>query len=119
RARLSQTVDLRRHNEIVLVEAIDLLGMQRHRRIAPTKTYVGMVAFGLCKLPQPLYECERVAEVPKTEGPLNPARLVHRHPFRRLGEEGLSFLRRQRRDAAATGRTGLLDESYSHDSLDQ
>src|SRR5215470_7168273 len=111
RARLSQTVDLRRHNEIVLVEPLDLLGTQRHRRIAPTETDVGVVAFGLCKLPDPLYESQCVAKVPKTEGPLDPARLVHKHPFRRLGEEGLGFLRRQRRGAAATGRAGLLDES--------
>jgi hypothetical protein len=36
-------IDLCRHDEIVLVETLDLLGAQRHSRIAPAEANVGMV----------------------------------------------------------------------------
>ena len=42
-----KAVELRRHDEIVLVQALDLLGAQRCRRIAPAETDIWMVAFGL------------------------------------------------------------------------
>src|SRR5258708_6762808 len=115
-ARLGEPIDFRRHNEVVLVEALDLLGAQRHSRIAPPEADVGMVAFGLREVANLLHECERLAEVPGTEGPLDSARFIHERPFRGLGEEGLGFWPSQRRDAAAAGGTGLLDKNCSHDS---
>ncbi len=98
------------------MEALDLLGAQRHGRIAPPEADVGMVAFGLRELATLLYECERLAEVPETEGPLDSARFIHKRPFRGLGEEGHGFWPSQRRDAAAAGGTGLLDKNCTHDS---
>ena len=43
-------IDLCRHDEIVLVETLDLLGAQRHSPIAPAEANVGMVTFRLRKL---------------------------------------------------------------------
>src|SRR5260370_22063607 len=114
--RPGEPIDFRRHNEVVLVEALDLLGAQRHSRIAPPEADVGMVAFGLRELANLLYECERLAEVPETEGPLDSARFIHKRPFRGVGEEGLGFWPSQRRGAAPAGGTCLPHKKCSHDS---
>ena len=54
--RLGEPIDFRSHDEVVLVETLDLLGAQRHRRIAPAEADIGMVAFGLRELANLLYK---------------------------------------------------------------
>src|SRR5712671_3471026 len=39
-------VDLGGHDEVVLMQSLDLLGLQRDRRIAPTEADIRMMAFG-------------------------------------------------------------------------
>ena len=45
-----QPVDLGSHDEIVLVDSLDLLGAQRDGRVTPAETNIGVMAFGLGKL---------------------------------------------------------------------
>src|SRR4051812_12266992 len=49
-----QAVELRRHDEVVLVQTFDLLSPQRDRGVAPAEGDVGMMALGLGKLARPL-----------------------------------------------------------------
>jgi hypothetical protein len=58
------------------VQAFDLLRAQRYGRIAPAEADIGMMAFGLGELANLLYECERLAEVPEMEGPLDAAAVI-------------------------------------------
>src|SRR5262245_21622161 len=39
-------VNLRGHDEVVLMQSLDLFGLQRDRRIAPTEADIRMMAFG-------------------------------------------------------------------------
>jgi hypothetical protein len=68
--RQRQLVDLCRHDEIVLVQSLDLLGAQR--RIAPAETYVRVMAFGFCDLSDLLHERQGLPEVSKPESSLDP-----------------------------------------------
>src|SRR5580704_10984732 len=70
-------IDLCRHDEIVLVETLDLLGAQRHSPIAPAEANVGMATFRLRKLANLLNESERLPEVPETKGLFDPVRIIH------------------------------------------
>src|SRR5438105_15417582 len=65
-----QPVDLARHDEIVLVQAFDLLGLQRYRRIAPAEVDVGVVALGFGERADPPDEMECFTEIEETEGRL-------------------------------------------------
>src|SRR6478672_100282 len=105
-------IDLCRHDEIVLVETLDLLGAQRHGPIAPAEADVGMVTFRLRKLANLLNECQRLPEVPETKGLFDPVRIIHERPFRSLWEEFFGFRSCQRRDAAAARGASFLDERF-------
>jgi hypothetical protein len=64
-------VDLRGHYEIILVQTLDLLCLQRDRRITPAETYIGMMAFSFRKLANLVNEGERLDEILKPETSLN------------------------------------------------
>src|SRR5208282_4816020 len=95
-----ESVDLGGHDEVVLVEAFDFLGAQRHGCAVPTKADVGVVALGLGDLADLLDKCERLAEVPKPEGPLDATRLIEKRPVRRLFQEPFCLVAAERRDGA-------------------
>ena len=84
-----QTVELRRHDEVVLVQTFDLLGLQRDRGIAPAEGDVGMMALGLGELARPLDEAERLAEVLEPVGALDLPAIVEQIPVRRLRQVAL------------------------------
>ena len=65
-------VDLGGHDEVVLMQSMDLLGLQRDRRIAPTKADVRMMAFSLREFTNFLNKIERLPEIAKSEAPLDP-----------------------------------------------
>ena len=54
------------------MQSLDLLGLQRDRRIAPTEADVRMMAFSLRELTNFLHKGERLAEIAKSEAPLDP-----------------------------------------------
>ena len=47
---IDHAVDLARHDKIVLVQSLDLLGAQRDGRVTPAEADIGVMAFGLGKL---------------------------------------------------------------------
>src|SRR3982075_939567 len=69
-------VNLGGHDEVVLMQSLDLLGLQRDRRIAPTEADIRMMAFGLCEFTNLLNKGKRLAEIAKPEAPLDAVRQV-------------------------------------------
>src|SRR5437762_13376018 len=69
-------VELGRHDEIVFVQALYLLGAQRHRGIAPAKADVGVMAFGFGERSGLLNKAQRLSEILEPVSPLDAARLV-------------------------------------------
>jgi hypothetical protein len=59
------------HDEIVLMQSLDLLGLQRDRGIAPTEADIRMMAFSFRKLTNFLDEGKRFPEIAKPEAPLD------------------------------------------------
>src|SRR5467141_1772522 len=72
RGRSSEyAVNLGGHDEVVLMQSLNLLGLQRDRRIAPTEADIRMVAFGFREFTNLLNKGKRVAEIAKPEAPLD------------------------------------------------
>ena len=47
---IENLVDLARHDKIVLVQSLDLLGAQRDRRVTPAEADIGVMAFGFSQV---------------------------------------------------------------------
>src|SRR5271165_3447940 len=77
-------IELCRHDEVVLVQTLDLLGVQRDRGVAPAKPDLGMMSLGFGECGCALDEGEGLAEILETVGPLDPLCFVDQIPIRRL-----------------------------------
>src|SRR5215472_11971629 len=99
--------DFAGHDEIVLVQSLDLFGAQRDGRVTPAETDIGMMSFGFGKLADPLHEGERFPEITKSKRALDAAGIIAQYPLRRLALETQGFITRKRGDAAATRRAGF------------
>ena len=64
-------VNLGGHDEIVLVQPLDLLGLQRDRGIAPTEADIRMMALSFRELTNFLNKSECLPEIAKSEPPLD------------------------------------------------
>ena len=64
-------VDLGGHDEVVLMQSMDLLGLQRDRHIAPAEVDVRMMAFSFRELTNLLNKCKGLPEIAKPEAPLD------------------------------------------------
>jgi hypothetical protein len=53
------------------MQSLDLLGLQRDRRIAPTEADIRMMAFGFRELANLLDKGQRLPEIAKLEAPLD------------------------------------------------
>ena len=72
RGRASEyAVDLGGHDEVVLMQSADLLGLQRDRCIAPTEADVRMMAFSFREFTNLLNKGKRLPEITKPEAPLD------------------------------------------------
>src|SRR5581483_6477437 len=98
-----QPVDLGGHDEVVLVQAFDLLRLQGHRRVAPTEADVRMMSFRLGKPADLLHERESIAKIPELEGSFDAAGLVRQLPPGHLGLQALRLAPGQGRNAALAG----------------
>jgi hypothetical protein len=65
------TVNLGGHNEIVLMQPLDLLGLQRDRGITPTEADIRMMAFSFRELTNFLGKGKRLPEIAKPEASLD------------------------------------------------
>src|SRR5262245_3921553 len=60
---IAHAVDLARHDEVVLVQSLDLFGAQGDGRVTPAEADIGVMAFGLGQLADALHEGERLPEI--------------------------------------------------------
>jgi hypothetical protein len=81
RGRASEyAVDLGGHDEIVLMQPLDLLGLQRDRRIAPTEADVWMMAFSFREFTNLLNKGKCLPEIAKPEAPLDAVSFLQQLP---------------------------------------
>jgi len=64
-------VDLGGHDEVVLMQSMDLLGLQKDRYIAPAEADVRMMAFNFREFTNLLNKCKCLPEIAKLEAPLD------------------------------------------------
>ena len=96
------------------MQSLDLLGLQRDRRIAPTEANIRMMAFGLCEFTNLLNKGKRVAEIAKPEAPLDEVRFLRQLPVWGLCVKELSLLAREWGYSPATGSTGFASSCRPH-----
>ena len=73
-------VNLGGYDEVVLMQSLDLLGLLRDRRIAPTEADIRMMAFGFREFTNLLNKGKRLPEIAKPEAPLDAASFLHQLP---------------------------------------
>src|ERR1700693_1601342 len=76
-----EAVDICRHDKIVLVQPLDLLGAQRHRRITPAERDIGVVHLGLGEGGSLFDEGKSFAEILETIGSLDPRGIIDQRPI--------------------------------------
>src|SRR5262249_13404143 len=103
-----------RHDEVVLVQSLDLLSAQGDGRITPAEADIGVMAFGLGELADALHEGERLPEIAESKRALDAVGVIAQLPIRSLLLEMERFIARQRRDAAATRRAGFFGKGLGH-----
>src|SRR5262245_37241558 len=111
---IEHAVDLARHDEIVLVQPLDLLGAQGDGRVTPAEADIGVMAFGLGELADPLHEGERLPEIAESKRALDAVGVIAQLPIRSLLLKTYRFFARKRRDAAAARRAGFFREGLGH-----
>src|SRR5258708_37005471 len=95
------------------MQSLDLLGLQRDRRIAPTEADIRMMAFGFREFTNLLNKDKRVAEIAKPEAPLDAVSFVRQLPVWGVGVKELGLLGLEWRDSPAPGCTGFACKSAS------
>ena len=63
------------------MQSLDLLGLQRDRRIAPTEADIRMMAFGFREFTNLLNKGKRLAEISKPKAPLDAVSFLHQLPL--------------------------------------
>src|SRR5712672_1606120 len=96
------------------MQSLDLLGLQRDRRIAPTEADIRMMALGLCEFTNLLTKGKRLAEIAKLEAPLDAVSFLRQLPVWGLCVKELSLLAREWGYSPATGSTGFASKSFGH-----
>jgi len=71
RSASEYAVDLHCHDEVVLMQSLDLLSLQRDRRFAPTEVDIRMMAFSFSEFTNLLNKSKRLPEIAKSEAPLD------------------------------------------------
>src|ERR1700730_3895495 len=110
RSLAGDAVELCRHDEVVLVQPLDLLGVERDRRVTPAKADSRMVSLGFGERGGALHEGECLTEVLEAVGPLYPPPFIEQVPIRRLSAIAGGLLLCQRRHASAAGRATPFGE---------
>jgi hypothetical protein len=77
------------------MQSLDLLSLQRDRRIAPTEADIRMMAFSFRKFTNLLNKGKRLPEIAKLEAPLDVVRFLRQLPVRCLCVKELNLLARE------------------------
>lgn len=78
---IEDSVDLGRHDEIVLVQSLDLLSAQGDGRVTPAETDVGVMAFGLGELADFLNKSQRFPEIAESKRALDAVGIIRQLPI--------------------------------------
>src|SRR4051812_43120852 len=89
------TIQLRGHDEIVLVQALDLVGVKRHGGVAPAEGDVRLMALSLGQISSTLHEPKRLGEVLEPKRALDPVRIIEQSPLWRLAQVRLGLIGRE------------------------
>jgi len=93
RSASEYAVDLGCHDEVVLMQSLDLLGLRRDRRIAPTEVDSRMMAFSFREFTNLLNKSKRLPEIAKSEAPLDAVSFLRQLPVWGLCVKELSSSR--------------------------
>jgi hypothetical protein len=96
------------------MQSLDLLGLQRDRRIAPTEADIRMMAFSFREFTNLLNKGKRLPEIAKPEAPLDAVSFLRQLPIGGLCVKELGLLAREWRYFPATGSTGFAGKSFGH-----
>jgi hypothetical protein len=80
---------------VLLVQSLDLLGLQRNRSIAPTEADIRMMAFGFRQFANFVNKGKCLPEIAKPEAPLDAVSFLQRLSFWGLRMKELSLLARE------------------------
>src|SRR5262249_12763185 len=105
---IEDPIDLARHNKIVLVQSLDLLGAQRDGRVTPAEADIRMMTFGFSQITDLANKAERFLKIAEEEGSFDTVAI------RSLRLETLRFCLREWRNASATRGAFLLGERLAH-----
>src|SRR5262245_17185657 len=89
------------------MQSLDLLGLQRDRRIAPTEADIRMMSFNFREFTNLLNKGKRLSKIAKPEAPLHAVSFLHQLPVWDLCMKDLSLLAREWRYSSVTGSTGF------------
>src|SRR5512135_828829 len=95
-----EAVDLRRHDEIVFMEAPDRVGPETHLAVPPSDGQVRVVPLGLRDLSNLLCEPHRLSEIPEPEFAEDSFGILLEPPAGDLGNQPSRLLRSHRRNPA-------------------
>ena len=111
---IENSIDLARHDKIVLMQALDFFSSQRDGRVTPAEAEIRVMAFGFSQVTYVSNETERLLKIAKAEGSFDSVAVIAQFPIRRLRLKPRRFSTCKRRDAAATRSAFLLGESLDH-----
>jgi hypothetical protein len=96
------------------MQSLDLLGLQRDRRIAPTEADIRMMAFSFREFTDLPNKGKCLPEIVKPEVSLDAVSFLQQLPVWSLSMKELSLLAREWRNSPATGCTGFAGKSFGH-----
>ncbi len=111
-----QAINLGRHNEIALGQAIDLVRPQRDLRLAPRQQNIRMMTLFLGQIPYSVHKLQSLFEIRKTKLAMNVMFLFNR-PLGSLAMQLFQFFSRQWRNPAPAGNALLIGKLFAHKSL--
>jgi hypothetical protein len=94
------------------MQSLDLLGLQRNRRVAPTEADIRMMAFSFREFTNLLNKGKRLPEIAKPEAPLDAVSFLRQLPVWDLCVKELSLLAREWRYSTAAGSADFAGESF-------
>src|SRR5258708_13198468 len=96
------------------MQSLDLLGLQRDRRVAPTEADIRMMAFSFREFTNLLNKGKRLPEIAKPEAPLDAVSFLQQLPVRGLRMKEFSLLACQWRHSPAPGTTAFAIKTLPH-----
>ena len=78
---IEHPIDLARHDKIVLVQSLDLLGAQRDGRVAPAEADIGVMAFGFSQVAHVSNKAERFLKIAEAEGSFDTVAVIAQFPI--------------------------------------